>query len=852
MAETVNDTQFAEIAVKLKLLTEAQITELRMMQEQMKSMGFPAVLEEIAQRKEFLNANQVRHIHRACGIGSGKIPGYSILQKLAKGGMGVVYKARQNSVDRIVAIKVLSSLLTDDASFVKRFMNEAKSVAKLSHPNIISVFDAGEAEGLYYFAMEFIEGQTIADIVEKNGPMPEDQVRKILLQIAEALRYIHAQGMIHRDIKPENIMVDKKGVVKIGDFGLAKMPTNSGLTDPGSVMGTPRYISPEQAQGEKTLDIRSDLYSLGATIYFMLTGQAPYDGPTSVAIVLKHMNEPIPNVRQVRGDVTESMALLVEKLMQKKPIDRLQNPAQLISVLKGVSIRTIAIKRSTQLAAAPKKKKGKELVILALCAVPLLLGAAFVLWPNKPIRPPPPPIAKDPPKVDTPKPKDPEPVKPSAVDEGLALMKEKKWAEAAALLKGVSEPQYKACMAEIETASLLQALDNAAKSKRWKEVGDLADKLNALDTITAGERKADVNVIATRARHELQAEKLIADAHTQADANSWSACLDTLNKLEGFAQTSAYVDAQRKLEDLRKRHVAWQKQNAEQAAEKLWNRAVLAVNEKEYIRAKGLFQDFLNDAVGTMFYASRREDAMRRIRDCDDAMGAEKESTAQQIFSEAQKARAAKDYAKMIEQLDRLDRSFQDTKAYKSNAKTIADMRKSVEKEIKDLAKIIDTFENGVDKWQGHSEDVEKPKVEQVSDAREGKKAMKISFVKMNNEDDTAMVLRSVDGLTDAATGFRFWAKPGQTMAKQRILLILLQAHGDDAGLSIFIAEIPVQAGWKEYAVPLMDLAHVRNIGKVATNDLILSNVRAIGIAAIGKLPAYSVTIDGFRLDTKE
>ncbi len=211
-----------------------------------------------------------------------KIPGYQILQKLGKGSMGIVYKAKQLSVDRVVAIKVLLDALAQNKEFIKRFEREAKIAAKLSHNNVVNAIDAGEVNGHYYFVMEYVEGPTIKDFLDQNRTFEETEALRIVLAIAEALKHANQRGLIHRDIKPENVILTRDGAVKLADLGLARLTDDEkwGLAEAGMAIGTPYYISPEQVRGQTNVDIRADIYSLGATLYHMVTGKVPYGGET--------------------------------------------------------------------------------------------------------------------------------------------------------------------------------------------------------------------------------------------------------------------------------------------------------------------------------------------------------------------------------------------------------------------------------------------------------------------------------------------------------------------------------------------------------------------------------------------
>lgn len=248
---------------------------------------------------------------------------YQIVAPLGEGGMAAVYKAYQPSMDRFVAVKVLPHQMSASAEFAARFRREARLVAQLQHPHILPVFDYGESEGYPYIVMPFIVSGTLADILRKQRvSLPE--ARRIIGQIGDALSYAHARGMIHRDIKPSNILIDEGGNCLLTDFGLARM-TEAGekLTTSGAIMGTPAYMSPEQGTGSGT-DQRSDIYSLGIILYEMLTGRVPYTAETPIAVVFKHVQDPLPSARKFNSGLSDELERILLKVLAKNPGDRYQ------------------------------------------------------------------------------------------------------------------------------------------------------------------------------------------------------------------------------------------------------------------------------------------------------------------------------------------------------------------------------------------------------------------------------------------------------------------------------------------------------------------------------------------------
>ena len=267
-----------------------------------------------------------------------EVPGYQILERLGKGSMGIVYKAKQTSVDRVVAVKVLLDALAVNKEFIKRFDREAKIAAKLQHNNIVNAIDAGEVNGHYYFVMEYVEGETIKDLMDKGRVFEEKMALKIVLAVAEALQHAHGKGLIHRDIKPENVILTKDGNVKLADLGLARPTADEkwAMSEAGMAIGTPYYISPEQVRGQVDVDIRADIYGLGATLYHMSTGKVPYDGTTPTEVMKKHVDKGCALVPpdHINSRLSSGLGEVVETMMAKNREDRYRNPDDLILDLK--------------------------------------------------------------------------------------------------------------------------------------------------------------------------------------------------------------------------------------------------------------------------------------------------------------------------------------------------------------------------------------------------------------------------------------------------------------------------------------------------------------------------------------
>jgi len=268
-----------------------------------------------------------------------QIPGYQIIAKLGAGAMATVYKAKQISLDRIVAIKVLPQKYSRDSNFIQRFYDEGKAAAKLNHPNIVGAYDVGQAGDYHYFVMEFVDGRTVYDDISKNGAYSEEEALRIAAQVAEALSHAHQQGFIHRDVKPKNIMITADGTVKLADMGLARAVSDreAAEAEAGKAYGTPYYISPEQIRGEIEIDFRADIYALGATLYHMVTGRVPFEGPNPSAVMRKHLKEELEPPDHVNTALSTGIAEIIEVCMAKSMTKRYTTTDDLLEDLKAVS-----------------------------------------------------------------------------------------------------------------------------------------------------------------------------------------------------------------------------------------------------------------------------------------------------------------------------------------------------------------------------------------------------------------------------------------------------------------------------------------------------------------------------------
>src|SRR5215207_659631 len=260
---------------------------------------------------------------------------YRIVRKLGTGGMANVYLAEDEVLGRRVAIKILNDRHAGDGQFVERFRREAKNAASLSHPNIVSIYDRGEAEGTYYIAMEYLDGRSLKELIVARGPAPIHIAVDYARQILTAIRFAHRHGIVHRDIKPHNVLVDGEGRLKVTDFGIARAGVSQ-MTEAGSIIGTAQYLSPEQARGAP-VDQTSDLYSVGVVLYELLTGVVPFSGDTPVEIAMKHLSDPPRPPSVERSDIPPDLDMIVLRALAKDPDDRFQTAEEMDAELERVS-----------------------------------------------------------------------------------------------------------------------------------------------------------------------------------------------------------------------------------------------------------------------------------------------------------------------------------------------------------------------------------------------------------------------------------------------------------------------------------------------------------------------------------
>ncbi|HYG74442.1 MAG TPA: serine/threonine-protein kinase [Planctomycetota bacterium] len=341
MAAPVSDDAFAKYANEHGIVSFDQIEHARKRQADRKAQGQALALADVLIEQAIITPaireNIENKLQQAGGLR--QLGPYKLLKKLGEGGMGAVYLAEDPGAGRQVAIKVLPRKHSDNPEFVTRFRREARATGKLSHANIVAAYAVGEEMGHHYYVMEFCEGEPLDAALKREERLDWDRATQIVLQVSRGLKHAHDNGFLHRDIKPANIFITTDGTAKILDLGLSKNigeAEQSFLTQTGVALGTPHYISPEQAQGEKEVDGRTDIYSLGATYYHLLTGQTPFQANTAAAIIMKHITEQLPNPQDLRDDIPDAVVHVIERMMAKSPLDRYENCAALIGDLELV------------------------------------------------------------------------------------------------------------------------------------------------------------------------------------------------------------------------------------------------------------------------------------------------------------------------------------------------------------------------------------------------------------------------------------------------------------------------------------------------------------------------------------
>jgi eukaryotic-like serine/threonine-protein kinase len=338
--ETSYDTLFGRMAVDQGLCTDDELR--RAVQEyKERRKTDPLMLQDLMVQLGYLTASQAERLKttvKESKVAATQIPGFKILGKLGAGAMAVVYKGKQLSLNRSVAIKVLPRRFSENPEYVQRFYKEGQAAGKLNHPNIVQAIDVGEAGGYHYFVMEYVEGKTIADDISNGHIFGEQEAIAIIIQVCHALQHAHAHGLVHRDVKPKNIMINTQGVVKLADMGLARETTDieAAQSEEGKAYGTPYYIAPEQIRGKIDIDGRADIYGLGATFYHMVTGRVPFTGEDSSEIMKRHLREKLVPPDHINTSLSAGVSEVIEIMMAKRREDRYNNVEELLMDLEAL------------------------------------------------------------------------------------------------------------------------------------------------------------------------------------------------------------------------------------------------------------------------------------------------------------------------------------------------------------------------------------------------------------------------------------------------------------------------------------------------------------------------------------
>ncbi len=331
------ETLIGKIVVDRGLAAEEEVVACRRQQEQTPG----SALADVLVNRHFVTRSQLDRLRQEFEAErtQQRIPGYRVIRKLGAGAMATVYLARQLSLDRPVAIKVLPKKFSNDPKFIERFYKEGRAAARLNDQHIVQAYDVAQAGENHYFVMEYVDGETVHDRIVRQKRFPEAEALGIVRQVALALRHAHSQGFIHRDIKPKNIMINKAGVVKLADLGLARAVSDkeAAEAEAGKAYGTPYYISPEQVRGAVDIGPPADIYGLGATFYHMVTGRLPFEGKTPSEVMHKHLKAALVPPDHVNPQLSGGAAQVIEMMLAKNPRERYHSAAELLEDLDAVS-----------------------------------------------------------------------------------------------------------------------------------------------------------------------------------------------------------------------------------------------------------------------------------------------------------------------------------------------------------------------------------------------------------------------------------------------------------------------------------------------------------------------------------
>lgn len=340
MADTNADSILGKLVVVRNLCTDKEVNECLEKVKKQASEEKSQSLADMLQTSGYITTSQLGRVESSIEETQShhRIPGFQILEKLGSGAMATVFKAKQLSLDRMVAIKVLPKRLSENPEYVQRFYKEGRAAAMLNHRNIVQAIDVGEAGGYHYFVMEYVKGKTVYDDLAKQRVYPESEALDIIIQIGEALSHAHKRGLIHRDVKPKNVMITEDGVAKLADMGLAREVSDKEAAEmeAGRAYGTPYYIAPEQIRGEIDIDYRADIYSLGAMFYHMVTGKVPFEASTPSAVMHKHLKEQLVPPDHLNKELSVGVSEVIEVMMAKDRDNRYKSIKLLLEDVHAV------------------------------------------------------------------------------------------------------------------------------------------------------------------------------------------------------------------------------------------------------------------------------------------------------------------------------------------------------------------------------------------------------------------------------------------------------------------------------------------------------------------------------------
>jgi serine/threonine protein kinase len=336
------DTPLLQLAVERKMISAEQYEQCRELVKKSKRIGLESSFEEVLLKQGFLSDEQLQELTEIITLGEKGdfFGGYRLQRMIGKGGMGKVYEAVHEFTGRRVALKVLTTRFTKERTNVSRFFQEIRALAKLNHQHIVTLYDAGKAGRRYYFAMELVNGPSLAQYIEKIKMIPEHEALLMTVKIARALSFSHANSIIHRDIKPENILIDEQNNPKVTDFGVVmhQDEDHMTLTQEGFMVGSVHFSSPEQVEGMRDIDGRSDIYSLGATLYFMLTGKTVYTGKSAEEVLTKHLVGAWTSPRRHNPSLSPASVRLIRKMMARSRDKRYQSMDEVVTAIQKITM----------------------------------------------------------------------------------------------------------------------------------------------------------------------------------------------------------------------------------------------------------------------------------------------------------------------------------------------------------------------------------------------------------------------------------------------------------------------------------------------------------------------------------